>query len=136
MKSKSDLVIGNKYVVISAMGSSFNVGDVVTYIYDDGTNSPKFEDKNGVQQYLCASALKDYVKKPKVTHDRSATLTNDNYISDVRLTLRGEGTSCHELVVAGVRGDSIEAIAYVNANSLRAIAKQLKKWAKGLEQGN
>lgn len=48
-KQVAPKILGRKYKVIS--GLVFNIGDIVTLVEDDGTDCPRFENKEGVQKY-------------------------------------------------------------------------------------
>jgi hypothetical protein len=119
---KKDLVIGKTYVVSGddVGGHSFEKGTTVKYIKDDGTEAPKFEDvETGKTQYVHVEDIEEV----QVKHDLYKTYTKR--VDDHTLTLTGDGSSIPEL--------KLEGDAYVSSNDLRTMAKQLKKWAKGLE---
>lgn len=120
--NKQDLVIGNTYVIGSndIGGHVFKKGTKVKYIVDDDTDMPEFEDVvTGKTQYVHVEDISEV----KDNHDLNKTYTK--LIDEHTLTLEGDGTTNPEL--------RLEGFGYVTAKDLRVMAKQLKKWAKGLE---
>lgn len=66
---------------------------------------------------------------PQNKHNLSALYTCN--VQSFEISLSGDGSTTPLLVV---QADGNECNTYVEADDLRKIAKQLKKWAKGLEQ--
>ena len=123
---KEALKIGKTYVVTGHTGThhSFTKGDEVTYIPDDGTSAPRFKRKSDGEEQ-CVSVGDIAKKEKKATTVHNLHTTYDCKVDDHLITLRGDGSTVPFLKLSGE--------AYVYASDLRKMAKQLNKWAKGIE---
>jgi hypothetical protein len=74
---KAGLIIGEKYVVIEddeGIGTSFEIGDIVTYKHDDGTRCPKFEStKSNFTNYLAVTQVQLYAENTVIKFDKVLT---------------------------------------------------------------
>lgn len=129
MIKKEDLVLGRKYVVTGGEDChNFKIGTKVTYHGNDNSTSPEFRDKQGKTQFVHIKDISPLEPSvPKHDLSQTYTLTEGNFT----LSLEGDGTITPRFRLDAAIG---EASGFISAAKLRSFSKQLKKWAKALEQ--